>query len=74
MTEREEISRGLSTGASLRSIAKLLKRAPSTISREVKRNGGLKVGHFVHFAKQIARCGEPFAVAGGVKVVQFVVS
>ena len=41
MTEREEISRGLSTGASLRSIAKLLKRAPSTISREVKRNGGL---------------------------------
>ena len=38
--EREEISRGLSTQQSLRSIARLLGRAPSTISREIKRNGG----------------------------------
>ncbi len=38
--EREEISRGLSTGRSLRSIAFQLGRAPSTISREVRRNGG----------------------------------
>ena len=38
--EREEISRGLSTGRSLRSIADELGRAPSTISREVRRNGG----------------------------------
>lgn len=38
--EREEISRGLNIGASLRSIAKALKRAPSTISREIARNGG----------------------------------
>ncbi len=37
--EREEISRGLSTGRSLRSIAFQLDRAPSTISREVRRNG-----------------------------------
>ena len=34
--EREEISRGLSTGRSLRSIAFQLGRAPSTISREVR--------------------------------------
>jgi IS30 family transposase len=33
--EREEISRGLTSGESLRSIAKRLQRAPSTISREV---------------------------------------
>ena len=39
--EREEISRGLSTKQSLRSIARQLRRAPSTISREVRRNGGL---------------------------------
>ncbi|MFS2007308.1 IS30 family transposase [Duganella sp. CT11-25] len=39
--EREEISRSLVTGASLRSIAVSLGRAPSTISREVKRNGWL---------------------------------
>ena len=38
--EREEISRGLSTRRSLRSIARTLGRSPSTISREVRRNGG----------------------------------
>jgi len=38
--EREEISRGLSTGHSMRVIAAQLGRAPSTISREIGRNGG----------------------------------
>jgi IS30 family transposase len=38
--EREEISRGVAAGVSLRSIAGQLHRAPSTISRELKRNGG----------------------------------
>lgn len=40
--EREEISRGLSLQLSFREIAKRLNRAPSTISREVNRNGGRK--------------------------------
>ena len=40
LAEREEISRGIATGCSLRSIAASLNRAPSTISREIKRNGG----------------------------------
>ena len=40
LTEREEISRGLSIKLSLRAIARQLGRAPSTISREVRRNGG----------------------------------
>ena len=40
LEEREEISRGLAVDRSLRSIARDLKRAPSTISREVRRNGG----------------------------------
>jgi IS30 family transposase len=40
LAEREEISRGLSTELPLRVIARRLGRAPSTISREVKRNGG----------------------------------
>ena len=40
LTEREEISRGLSMKQSLRVIARQLGRAPSTISREVRRNGG----------------------------------
>ena len=42
LAEREEISRGLACGLSLRAIAHHLSRAPSTISREVKRNGGLQ--------------------------------
>jgi IS30 family transposase len=41
LSEREEISRGLSTQCSLRSIARRLGRSASTISREVSRNGGL---------------------------------
>ena len=38
--EREELSRGLAEGRSLRAIAARLGRAPSTVSREVGRNGG----------------------------------
>lgn len=40
VVEREEISRGLVAGCSVRSIATHLERAPSTISREINRNGG----------------------------------
>jgi transposase-like protein len=39
-TDREEISRGLAVGASIRRIALRIGRAASTISREVARNGG----------------------------------
>jgi len=41
LAEREEISRGIATGRSLRAMATSLNRAPSTISREINRNGGL---------------------------------
>ncbi len=40
LAEREEISRGVAADQSLRCIAASLRRAPSTISREVNRNGG----------------------------------
>src|SRR3954447_19785985 len=40
LAEREEISRGLAAGLSLRAIAAGLGRSPSTISREVASNGG----------------------------------
>ncbi len=40
LREREEISRGLASGASNREIAKCLERAVSTVSREVARHGG----------------------------------
>jgi len=40
LAEREEISRAVVAGHSIRSIAASLGRAPSTISRELNRNGG----------------------------------
>ena len=42
LSAREEISRGIVAGHSIRSIAARLSRSPSTVSREINRNGGLK--------------------------------
>jgi IS30 family transposase len=42
LKEREEISRGLVAKQSLRLIARKLRRAASTVSREVQRNGGAR--------------------------------
>jgi len=41
LSEREEISRSLASGSSIRSIADYLGRSPSTISREIQKNGGI---------------------------------
>ncbi len=40
LEEREEVSRGIAAGRSIRQIAQCLGRAPSTVSREIRRNGG----------------------------------
>ncbi len=40
LEEREEISRGIAASRSTRQIARGLGRAPSTVSREIRRNGG----------------------------------
>src|SRR3954470_14485471 len=40
LDEREEISRGIAAGDSMRQIARKLGRAASTVSRELKRHGG----------------------------------
>jgi len=40
LEEREEISRGIAAGRSIRRIARDLGRSPSTVSREIGRNGG----------------------------------
>ena len=42
LSEREEISRAIVARRSVRSIARSLGRAPSTVSREVRRNGGYR--------------------------------
>jgi IS30 family transposase len=51
--EREEISRGVVAGESCRSIAGRLRRAPSTVSREIANNGGRK-RYRAHKAEQAA--------------------
>jgi IS30 family transposase len=53
LVEREEISRGVAAGDSLRSIGVRLGRAASTISRELARNGG-RVGYRAHRADRAA--------------------
>jgi DNA-binding NarL/FixJ family response regulator len=40
LAEREDISRGIASGSSIREIANGLQRAVSTVSREVSRHGG----------------------------------
>src|SRR6516225_2410179 len=40
LEEREEISRGIAVARSIRQIAQGLGRSPSTVSREIRRNGG----------------------------------
>jgi len=42
LREREEISRGIVAGRSIRSMARSLGRAASTVSREIHRNGGYR--------------------------------
>ena len=53
LAEREEISRGLVCGHSMRAIAASLGRAPSTVSREIRRNGGRR-GYRANQADQTA--------------------
>jgi IS30 family transposase len=53
LVEREEISRGMAAGESLRSIAARLGRSASTVSREVAGNGG-RFGYRAHRADQAA--------------------
>jgi DNA-binding CsgD family transcriptional regulator len=74
MTEREEISRGVAVGEPCRQIAARLGRAPSTVSRELARNGGRRryraqAADAAAFCRaqrpKAAKLGGRTAVAGG---------
>jgi len=52
LEEREEISRGIAAGRSIRGIAQSLGRSPSTICREIARNGGLRAYRAMRADKQ----------------------
>ena len=55
LDDRCEIARLSANGRSLRQIAAALDRSPSTISRELKRNGGARVGYRPNYANQQSR-------------------
>ncbi|MBA3065358.1 IS30 family transposase [bacterium] len=54
LQDREEISRGLVTGLSIRDIAESLSRAPSTISREVRKGSATRSTYRAHTAQNRA--------------------
>jgi transposase, IS30 family len=55
LAEREEISRGLAAGQSLRAIAQSMGRAPSTVCREVNVNGGRSCYRALHAERDARR-------------------
>ena len=55
LDDRCEIARLSADGSSVRQIAAALDRSPSTISRELNRNGGAKVGYRPSYAQQQTR-------------------
>jgi IS30 family transposase len=64
--EREEISRGVSAGLSIREIARRLGRAASTVSREIRRHGGTRwyrAAHADAHAWRNARRAQPCLLA-----------
>jgi len=73
VVEREDISRGLASGSSIRDIAKGLERAASTVSREVARHGAvLSIEHMkriselgLDLAAQAVSSCDPCAAAEG---------
>ena len=75
LSEREEISRGIVSGLSLRTIARQLDRAPSTISREINRNGGLRryrANHADKAAWDRAHRPKPCKLAGSLQLRRIV--
>ena len=67
LSEREEVSRGIAAGLSMRAIARQLERSPSTISREISRNNDLKRYRAIQADKAAwdrAHCPKPCKPAG----------
>jgi IS30 family transposase len=77
LAEREDISRGIASGRSLRDIAKHLERAVSTVSREVARHGGrpqYRANEADHRAWESALRPKPCLLARNGKLQEIVAS
>jgi transposase, IS30 family len=58
LVEREQISRGLAAGLTLRAIARQLGRSASTVSREVGANGGPRRYRALAGERRAIRCAQ----------------
>lgn len=58
INEREEVRAGLSAKMSIRAIARKINRSPSTISREVNRNGGRRWYKAINADSRAVRLGK----------------
>jgi IS30 family transposase len=77
LAEREDISRGIASGSSIRDIAKGLQRAVSTVSREVARHGGrplYRANEADHQAWESALRPKPCLLAIHIKLQEIVAS
>ncbi len=75
LAEREVISRGLASQLSMRTIADQLGRFPSTVSREIQRNGGYasyRAGAAEHAAWQRALRPKACKLAGRPQLVDVI--
>lgn len=71
LSEREDISRGIAADLSIRTIANHLGRSPSTVSREINRNGGYyhyRAAHADQAAWDRAHRPKPCKLAGNAKL------
>jgi len=76
LPEREEIRAGLSAKLSIRAIARLLNRSPSTISREIQRNRGRRYYKAVdanNRAKRTAKRPKSYLLQENIKLKQLVI-
>ena len=75
LIEREEISRGIAAKKSIRSMAMALGRSPSTLSREIGRNGGYDNYRALEAdqrARDRARCPKPCRLTQCLRLRQLV--
>ena len=73
--EREEISRGIARGESIRQIARRVGRSPSTVSREIRRHGGARryrAGHADDRAWRNANRPKPCLLAVNLRLQELV--
>src|SRR5674536_288132 len=71
LSEREEISRGIATHQSTRSMARLLGRSPSTVSRELSTTSE-RTGRWAKMRRSLARFSGPESLVDTRSLADFI--